>query len=145
MIRTSTIRTILLCATLAGLSLAASANAAELAVNVHDIRAQTGTLRVALVNTSVAWDGKAAPVQAQQARPQGDSTHFTFKDLPAGDYAVLLTHDENDNGTLDTNLVGMPVEGYGFSNNPQVMRKPTFDEARFSVPATGTTIDISLR
>lgn len=139
------IRTILVCATLAGLSLAASATAAELAVNVHDIRAQTGTLRVALVNTTAAWDGKAAPVQAQQARPQGDSTRFTFKDLPAGDYAVLLTHDENDNGTLDTNLVGMPVEGYGFSNNPQVMRKPTFDEARFSVPASGTAIDISLR
>ena len=139
------IRTILLSATLAGLSLAANAAAAELAVNVHDVRAQTGTLRVALVNTTAAWDGKAAPVQAQQARPQGDRAHFTFKDLPAGDYAVLLTHDENDNGTLDTNLVGMPVEGYGFSNNPQVMRKPTFDEARFSVPASGTAIDISLR
>ena len=139
------IRTILLSATLAGLSLAANAAAAELAVNVHDVRAQTGTLRVALVNTTAAWDGKAAPVQAQQARPQGDSAHFTFKDLPAGDYAVLLTHDENDNGTLDTNLVGMPVEGYGFSNNPQVMRKPTFDEARFSVPASGIAIDISLR
>lgn len=139
------IRTTLLCATLAGLSLAAHATAAELAVNVHDIRAQTGTLRVALVNTTAAWDGKAAPVQAQQARPQDDSAHFTFKDLPAGDYAVLLTHDENDNGKLDTNLVGMPVEGYGFSNNPQVMRKPTFDEARFSVPAGGTAIDISLR
>lgn len=139
------IRTILLSATLAGLSLAANAAAAELAVNVHDVRAQTGALRVALVNTTAAWDGKAAPVQAQQARPQGDSAHFTFKDLPAGDYAVLLTHDENDNGTLDTNLVGMPVEGYGFSNNPQVMRKPTFDEARFSVPASGTAIDISLR
>lgn len=139
------IRTILVCATLAGLSLAASATAAELAVIVHDIRAQTGTLRVALVNTTAAWDGKAAPVQAQQAGPQGDSAHFTFKDLPAGDYAVLLTHDENDNGKLDTNLVGMPVEGYGFSNNPQVMRKPTFDEARFNVPASGTAIDISLR
>lgn len=145
MIRTSTIRTALLCATLAGLSLAVSATAAELTVNVHDIRAKTGTLRAALVNTTAAWDGKAAPVQAQQVRPQGDGAHFTFKDLPAGDYAVLLTHDENDNGTLDTNLVGMPVEGYGFSNNPQVMRKPTFDEARFSVPATGTAIDISLR
>ncbi len=57
---------------------------------------------------------------------------------------MLLTHDENDNGKLDTNLVGMPVEGYGFSNNPQVMRKPTFDE-RASTYRAGTAIDITLR
>jgi len=112
---------------------------------VHDVRAQTGTLRAALVSSDEAWNGKAAPVQAQQAPPQGESLHFTFKDLPAGSYAVLLTHDENDNGKLDTNLVGMPIEGYGFSNNPQVMRKPTFDEARVDVPAAGTAIDITLR
>ena len=139
------IRTALTCSLLAGLLLAGGTHAAELTVNVHDVRAQTGTLRAALVSSDEAWKGKAAPVQAQQAHPQGDSLHFTFKDLPAGNYAVLLTHDENDNGKLDTNLVGMPIEGYGFSNNPQVMRKPTFEEARFTLPAAGTTIDITLR
>ncbi|AYZ72564.1 DUF2141 domain-containing protein [Stenotrophomonas maltophilia] len=138
------IRTALLSIALTALALAGSAHAADLAVTVHDVRVQTGTLRVALVD-SAAWDGKARPVQAQQAAPSGDSAHFTFKGVPAGSYAVLLTHDENDNGKLDTNLVGMPVEGYGFSNNPQVMRKSTFDEARVDVPAAGTAIDITLR
>ncbi|WP_164274764.1 DUF2141 domain-containing protein [Stenotrophomonas sp. B1-1] len=139
------IRTALLSTTLACLTLAASASAADLTLNVQGIRAQTGTVRAALVNSADGWDGKAAPLKAAQARPSGDHLQFTFKDLPAGSYAVLLTHDENDNGKLDTNLVGMPVEGYGFSNNPNVMRKPTFDEARFTVPATGTAIDITLR
>ncbi|AWH26783.1 DUF2141 domain-containing protein [Stenotrophomonas sp. YAU14D1_LEIMI4_1] len=139
------IRTALLSTTLACLTLAASASAADLTLNVQGIRAQTGTVRAALVNSADGWDGKAAPLKAAQARPSGDHLQFTFKDLPAGSYAVLLTHDENDNGKLDTNLVGMPVEGYGFSNNPDVMRKPTFDEARFTVPATGTAIDITLR
>ncbi|AWH22941.1 DUF2141 domain-containing protein [Stenotrophomonas sp. ZAC14D2_NAIMI4_6] len=139
------IRTALLGTTLACLTLAASASAADLTLNVQGIRAQTGTVRAALVNSADGWDGKAAPLKAAQARPSGDHLQFTFKDLPAGSYAVLLTHDENDNGKLDTNLVGMPVEGYGFSNNPNVMRKPTFDEARFTVPATGTAIDITLR
>ncbi|HGM5960334.1 TPA: DUF2141 domain-containing protein [Stenotrophomonas maltophilia] len=139
------IRTALLSTALTALALVGSAHAADLAVTVHDVRAQTGTLRVALVGNAAAWDGKARPVQAQQAAPSGDSAHFTFKGVPAGSYAVLLTHDENDNGKLDTNLVGMPVEGYGFSNNPQVMRKPTFDEASVDVPAAGTAIDITLR
>ena len=139
------IRTALLSTARAALALAGSAHAADLAVTVHDVRVQTGTLRVALVDSASAWDGKAAPVQAQQARPSGDSARFVFTNVPAGTYAVLLTHDENDNGKLDTNLVGMPVEGYGFSNNPQVMRKPTFDEARITLPDAGAAIDITLR
>ena len=39
-------------------------------------------------------------------------------------------HDENDNNQLDTNFLGIPSEGYGFSNNPNVMRRAHFDEAR---------------
>lgn len=54
-------------------------------------------------------------------------------------------HDENGNGKLDTNAVGMPIEGYGFSNNPRVMRKATFDEAAFAVDDKGTVIELHLR
>ncbi|MET0808503.1 MAG: DUF2141 domain-containing protein, partial [Pseudoxanthomonas sp.] len=53
-------------------------------------------------------------------------------------------HDENGNGKLDTNVMGMPLEGYGFSNNPQVMRKPTWDEARFTVGDGDVAIDVDL-
>ncbi len=123
----------------------AGVGAAELQVTVHEIRAQTGTLNIALVSSADGWDGKAKPLQARSVTPTGTQQAFTFTDLPAGDYGVLVTHDENGNGKLDTNLLGMPLEGYGFSNNPKVMRKPTFDEARIHVPATGTAIDITLR
>ena len=56
----------------------------------------------------------------------------------------MITHDENGNGKLDTNVVGMPLEGYGFSNNPQVMRKPTWDEARFEIGTADVAIDVAL-
>ena len=56
----------------------------------------------------------------------------------------MITHDENGNGKLDTNITGMPLEGYGFSNNPQVMRKPTWDEARFTVTGSDLAIDVQL-
>jgi uncharacterized protein (DUF2141 family) len=42
---------------------------------------------------------------------------FVFEGLAPGKYAVRYYHDENLNGKMDTNLVGKPVEGYGFSNN----------------------------
>ena len=119
--------------------------AGDLTVKLHGVRAQTGLIRAAVVDSQQAWDGKAAPVQADGAPAQAEEASFTFKDLKPGSYAVMITHDENGNGKLDTNVVGMPLEGYGFSNNPQVMRKPTWEEARFEVTATGAAIDIDLR
>lgn len=118
--------------------------AGELTVDLHGIRAQTGLLKVAVVDSQDAWDGKAAPVQGDGAPPRGESATFVFKDLKPGMYAVMITHDENGNGKLDTNVVGMPLEGYGFSNNPQVMRKPTWDEARFEIGNADLVIDVAL-
>lgn len=119
--------------------------AGELTVTLHGIRAQTGLVRISVVDSQDAWDGKAEPVQVGGAPPQGQGTKFTFKALEPGSYAVMITHDENGNGKLDTNLVGMPLEGYGFSNNPKVMRKPTWQEARFVIGEADTDIDVELR
>lgn len=118
--------------------------AAELTVHLHGIRAQTGLLKVAVVDSQDGWDGKAAPVQFDGAPPRSEDASFTFKDLKPGAYAVMITHDENGNGKLDTNVMGMPLEGYGFSNNPQVMRKPTWDEARFTVSDSDVAIAIAI-
>ena len=123
----------------------AGAHAAELTVVLSDVRAQTGLIKVALVDSQAAWDGQAAPVQATGAPPSGGQATFVFKGLKPGAYAVLITHDENGNGQLDTNAMGMPLEGYGFSNNPRVMRKPTWDEARFDLAGAAASIDVSLR
>ena len=50
---------------------AAPAFAADLTVNLQGLRAQTGLIKVALVDSQQAWDGKAAPVQAAGAPPAG--------------------------------------------------------------------------
>jgi uncharacterized protein (DUF2141 family) len=131
-------------AALLAASAIAPAFASELTVKLHGVRAQGGLVKVAVVNSQEAWDGKAAPVQFDGAPPHGEDASFTFKDLKPGTYAVLITHDENGNGKLDTNVMGMPLEGYGFSNNPQVMRKPTWDEARFDIGKDDVAIDVAL-
>jgi uncharacterized protein (DUF2141 family) len=124
---------------------AGTASAADLTVELHGIRAQTGTIRLAVVDGQAGWDGKARPVAGNEVAPDGNSVAATFKGLAPGNYAVLVTHDENGNGKLDTNLIGMPTEGYGFSNNPRVMRKPTWDEARFELGEADATVRIELR
>lgn len=130
---------------LVGLVATLPAFAADLTINLTGVRAPTGLLKVALLDSQAAWDGQAAPVDATGAPPAGDTATFQFKDLKPGTYAVAISHDENGNGKLDSNIVGMPTEGYGFSNNPQVMRKPTFDEARFEVGQDDLAISVDLR
>ena len=130
---------------LALLSAASLTAAATLEVEITDIRSSEGQLMVAVHASAEGWDGKAAPVAAQLHAPSGERALLSFEGLAPGSYAVQVMHDQNGNGTLDSNFMGMPVEGYGFSNNPEVMRKATFDEARIEVGEGGTRIQLRLR
>lgn len=59
---------------------------------------------------------------------------IVFKNLPAGDYAVGILHDENSNGKIDKGLL-LPVEGVGFSNFNSIglTNKPNFRKASFNL------------
>ena len=73
------------------------------------------------------------------------TAEVVFRNLPPGLYAVSVLHDENMNRKLDSNLLGIPREGYGASMNPPKMRRaPTFDEAKFSLAPGGRAIQIRL-
>ena len=60
-----------------------------------------------------------------------DGALCVFTGVPAGKYAIVVYHDENDNGHFDQNAFGMPMEGYGFSNNAA----PLFDAPNFAAAA----------
>lgn len=69
-----------------------------------------------------------------------------FLNIPKGRYAIAVFLDENDNYKLDRNILGIPTEKYGFSNNIlPALRPATFDEAAFAVTQIPTTIDIRLK
>ena len=124
--------------------LATAVHADELTVTITDIRAAQGSLMVSLVDSDAAWNSQAKPVAARKVAAEKGEMQFKFSDLPAGVYAVQVMHDENDNNKLDSNFLGVPSEGYGFSNNPNVMRRATFEEARFEFKAEAT-VTIRLR
>ena len=80
--------------------------------------------------------------------------HFAIVDLlkgsyqrsfgdPPGTYAVKLHIDENENGELDTNFLGIPKEQFGFSNNAKALGIPKFEAASFVVD-TYTKVQIGL-
>jgi uncharacterized protein (DUF2141 family) len=125
-------------------ALAPLTHAGELTLTISDIRTAQGQLLISVVNSENGWDDKAPPVAAQKVAATGKELVLKF-DLPAGSYAVQVLHDENDNGKLDMNLMGVPTEGYGFSNNPPVMRRAHFSEAKFDVSETPTAVTVQLR
>nr|WP_256261288.1 DUF2141 domain-containing protein [Xanthomonas vasicola] len=123
----------------------AGVHAADLNVDVSGLRSQQGKLRIAVIASAAQLDSAQPPVQAQTLPITSSTPHIQFKNLPPGRYGVMINHDENANGKLDTNLIGVPVEGYGFSNNPTGMRKPGFDEIVFDLPASGKRISVQMR
>ena len=120
------------------------ASAADLTINISDIKAARGTVNVAVYTSGQSFLKEPLTFTAAPA-VQGTTT-LTFKDLPAGDYAFAVYHDANANGKMDSNLVGIPTEDYAFSNNAAGnMGPPTFDAARFSLPAAGAALTVSVR
>lgn len=69
---------------------------------------------------------------------------LTFTGFNAGTYAVVVIHDENKNKKMDRNFLGIPKEGFGFSNNPKVgLSAPAYEKATFTMDGD-KTIEIKL-
>ncbi len=85
-----------------------------------------------------AWRRIVTTISAGQAR-------VDLRDVPPGDYAVAVVHDEDSDNALDTNWLGMPREGIGTSNNAKGrMGPPKYRDARFEVTAAGAVQNIRM-
>lgn len=131
---------------LAGLLVAGAmpAPADDLSITISAIPGAAGEVFWTLFDNAAAYaSGDGALLSARQ-RVDGDSVRFTVHDLKPGRYAVKIFHDENGNGALDTNVIGIPKEGYGFSNNGGRFGQPSFDDAAVAVD-DAVSIDIEVR
>jgi uncharacterized protein (DUF2141 family) len=73
-------------------------------------------------------------------------SHITFTNLPLGNYAIAVIHDSNSDGRLNTNPLGVPKEGFGFSNNPPLRFGPAkFSESQVFVSGNKTVVKIQMR
>lgn len=122
----------------------ASSHAADLQIEITDVKSSTGNLLIALYDSTETFLKK--PVKGVKVAAQSTQTSVQVSDLPAGDYAIVVFHDLNDNGKLDRNPAGMPIEDYAFGNNALgKMGPPSFLESKISLPAAGGNTRLSLR
>jgi uncharacterized protein (DUF2141 family) len=83
----------------------------DLEVEIFKLKSDKGMVIVNLL------DRDEELVEKKSAWINDHTCILVFKDLPDGQYAVRFIHDENSNKKLDTNFIGIPKEGFGFSND----------------------------
>lgn len=121
----------------------------SLHVVIEGIKNAKGQVKVGLEKTAAEFD--QGPLH--EARYRGETVvskegkiEVYFRDVPYGSYAIKSFHDEDGNGQLNTNFMGIPAEDYGFSNNARGTMGPAkFQDARFELDAPQKTITIRLK
>ena len=124
-----------------GLMMAVSAWAqnSSLTVVIRGVKDAQGKVAVALYNNEKDFMKNRLVGKLTDSRT--GEVQVVFENVPPGDYAVSVMHDANQNGKLDSNLVGMPKEGFGFSNDATGMfGPPSFEKAKFSFGASRTIV-----
>lgn len=115
--------------------------AGKIIVKIIGIRNADGDIRVAVRSDENTVVGS----QIVNIDPKTLTAEAIFDNLPEGDYGVAVIHDENKDEKLDFNEYGMPLEGYGHSNNPAKRQgPPDFNETKFILGGPSTTITITL-
>lgn len=106
--------------------------AADLTVKISEINQGKGPVMVALFAGPEEFiQGKAS--FGKRVKAENEQEQVIFKDIPIGDYAIKIYQDENSNQKLDFNFIGIPKEGYGFSNNVGRFGSPQYQDAKFIV------------
>lgn len=116
-----------------------------LMVKVANIKEQQGFVMIAVYDSENEFLGSDMVIGAKVEVDAEVITH-RFLDLPYGQYAISVFHDIDSNGELDTNLVGIPKEPYGFSNEGvNMFGMPSFKRAVFHYDRPQQEVEIDLK
>ena len=106
----------------------------KLSIHISGISKIKGSLFIAIFRPTDDFPVFGKQFKGIVKEVEGKSQNYTFDDLPEGEYALAIYQDENRNKILDKNLLGIPTEIYGFSNNARrSFSAPSFQEAKFKL------------
>ena len=114
-------------------------------IEVQNLKNTTGKVSIGLYKKSENFPIVGKEYKGVHLNIDSHSLKYVFRDSPKGHYAISVFHDENTNAKLDKNFLGIPKEGYGFSNNAKAtLSTPSFDEAEFNVSAQDIHLKIKM-
>jgi len=107
---------------------------ATLIITVQGVIPPGGILRLGVYDRAGYETDKETAFADVPATP--GTTVVTLRDIPPGEYGVMVYQDVNSNDRVDSNFLGIPREPYGFSRNARpFLSKPGFDEVKFTLHA----------
>ncbi|BFM41862.1 hypothetical protein CFS9_05030 [Flavobacterium sp. CFS9] len=109
-----------------------SAQNVNLTVAVSGLKNNKGTVRIGLYNSDKTF--LKTTYKSIVSEIKNNEATITFVGIPKGEYGISTYHDENDNGKMDRNMMGIPSEDYACSNNAKgFMGPPAYNDAKFNV------------
>ncbi len=118
-------------------------NTGNLIIVVTGFENDDGELLIALSNSRGNYENDDSAFVGVNIKIENRKAEYIFEELPFGEYAIKLFHDENMDGELDSNFLGIPTEDYGFSNNARGTFGPAdYDDAKFLFEQTEMTMEI---
>jgi uncharacterized protein (DUF2141 family) len=106
----------------------------KLSIHISGISKIKGSLFIAVFRATDDFPVFGKQFKGIIKEVEGKSQNYNFDNLPEGEYALAIYQDVNRNKILDKNLLGVPTEIYGFSNNARrSFSAPSFQEAKFKL------------
>ena len=113
---------------------------------VEGLTSDDGRVRIGLFQTKESYLRRDDPYDSAHLAIQNRQCEWVIDQLPYGEYAVMLYHDQNGNGKMDKNWIGLPLEPYGFSNNARPrLGAPSFRRVKFPVNQKVQTLRVRVR
>jgi uncharacterized protein (DUF2141 family) len=126
----------------------AEANKGKIIMQVNGFKNSTGTARILIFSAKEAkyFPADQSKAYAKHVVPiKNNKVSFTFENLPYGDYAISVHHDEDNNGKVNTNFFGIPNEGLGGSNDAKgFFGPPSFEKAKVMLYVESVSIVINM-
>lgn len=117
----------------------------QLTINIQNIKSFKGEIIIGVFNTDKDFLKDGVAIKNYTIDIDEATETIVIKDLPKGEYAVSLYHDENSDQECNRNFLGIPKEAYGFSNNIKPkFSAPAYNDCKFSLEAN-KVLDIVLR
>ena len=117
-------------------------------VEITELRSSEGQVLVSIYNDAKGYPrNRDAVLQTKIVDPiESTDVRVVFENLPHGEYALAIMHDENKSGDMDYAAFGLPAEGYCFSNNLRPrLRAPKFKKAKFVLDNDNVTQRLRMR
>ncbi|MCL6294346.1 DUF2141 domain-containing protein [Jejuia spongiicola] len=115
----------------------------DIIVNISNFDSNEGKIMVALYDSEDTF--LKTVKKGMIGVIENKTSTVTFKNIPDGIYAISVFHDEDNNGKLETNFLGIPKEDTGTSNNaPARFGPPKWEDAKFIIKGKSITLNIKL-